>query len=126
MKTFAIVIIGITLCIGTIFYFFNDLFLNKNIHNRPCTDIAFDSRLWKDSFLIRSRMVNNLIESKRLISLDRDSVIWLLGNPSNDTLNLMSYWFDPKCRIDELQLQMILYIEIDSVQNKVFSNWITD
>ena len=126
MKTLIAVIVAVVLCIGIVFYFYNNLLEIKQVNNRPCTDMTFDARLWKDSVLIRGRMVNNLIESKRLISLHRDSVIRLLGTPSNDTLNLMSYWFDKKCGNKENPELMIFYIEVDSAQNKVTDNWITD
>jgi hypothetical protein len=126
MKIFAIAMIVFLLSLGSIFYFFNDLFVNKQINSRPCSDIQFDSGLWKDSLLVRGRMVNDIINSKKLISLSRDSVEHLLGKASASSNDMIEYLVNMNCGNKENGDFMLLYVELDSVKNKVTNCWLTD
>lgn len=103
------------------------LYLCTNLFksNRSCTDIKFDSKLWKDSFLLRGRMVNNLIESKKLLLVERDSVVKLLGKPTQSTSDMIDYLIDMNCG-NEKYGEMLLYFKIDSAKNKVIDYWLTD
>lgn len=115
----------VVLCLFVILYLNTNIFNRKSLDKRPCTEIVFNSQLWKDSFLLRGRMVNNLIESKRLSSLERDSIEKLLGKPTEDTSYMMDYLVDMKCGNEKFG-KMLLYIEIDSVKNRVTDYWLTD
>ena len=117
----------IILCISLVafLYLYTNVFNGRQLNNRPCTEMIFDSKLWKDSFYFRGRMVNDLIRSKRLISLEKDSIKQLLGTPSGETSYMLDYLVDMNCG-NEKYGEMILYFEIDSVKNKVVDYWLTD
>ena len=105
------------------------VFCSCNSHNEAdsklCHDTIFVSDLWKKSKLDRGRMIDDLIKNNKLLSLSRDSVLNLLGAPSEDSNSFINYLFDMNCDKKKYGL-MLFHIEIDSLSNKVTDCYLTD
>jgi hypothetical protein len=83
-----------------------------------CSDIQFNSKEWRENSStsnrcpIRSRMANELISSNRLINLDYDQVVALLGKPDNKYEEFMIYGLGPSANSTSTGVQR-LQIKLD-------------
>ena len=115
----------------TIFiYFFQNIIscscnLNNSANKPYCPDTVFISDLWKSSEIDRGRMINDLVNNNRLKFLRKDSVIKLLGTPSEEKNTFINYLIDMNCGKKKYGL-MLFHVELDSVKNVVLDCWITD
>lgn len=100
--------------------------VNKEKNNSINFDTLFNSQTWRHgNIYTRGRMVNDLIESKILKSVSRDSLINLLGIPSENETDYCTYLFSGGDTTIH-QNYLLLHIQFDSASNNVIDYWISD
>lgn len=89
-------ILLISLCLGCV-----DSAEERSLHNSTTDDaseLKFNEARWKmkkdDEYVYRSRMLNDLVNSRRLKAMDRAGVYTLLGKPNRVDNNHLFYRVD--------------------------------
>lgn len=111
-------IIGIVIIITIVITVGLFAFRNKAEEVYYCNDIEFNAKEWLANRVeyykcpIRSKMVNDLINNKKLIALDYDHLINLLGKPDKKDEDVVIYWIGPTTNSQTKEAEF-LYIKLD-------------
>lgn len=94
--------------------------------NNPNFDTTFNAQIWKKgSSYVRGRMANDLINSKQLKSMSKDSLIAVLGKPTEESNDFLTYIVSAK-DTTLLQNYLLLHIQLDTLNNVAEKYWLTD
>ena len=98
---------------------------NSEVGKSLCSDTVFVSTIWKNNKIERGRMINDLMKSNKLISLKKDSIINILGTPSEEGDFFLNYLYDMNCGKKKYGL-MLFHMDFDSTTHLVTECFITD